>query len=950
LVRGEEVLNHAVGLGTMRDRINELPGALMGRVEASLSDLFGRMIHSGEMNAGAFDGYCVEYETLLNSWLSCCQLRADGDQNAAGESRSSSIAAEWSGCILKILCFEVSKASACSMIDSCFDERIKAPDSGDRGALDKLKSQVSQIKEEEGLESLSHTLLVMRLGGGHHSSGLSSTFFHLSSRLVELMNLYCVTLQWHEAVIDRKNAANEPISNLSDVACQLKCGSYKIKSNRTVISSMSSGGQSSDSTCEASINKKPTNETSKNPVPEMLEFKRNATSNLDSSIHKNMELVRHALWTKCEEALINLIDFYMSQGGDVEVQSGGSTDFATGNLRLIYDILLQFSSFSSHFLNEDEEEAEGCSTLENELSKLMRRHLRSVHIEAMKTTGTLLSHESWQLAPLELTGNAFVADPNVTNSRYDDSGQPWALCNATSMLAIYEAVGELLSGSLVDGYKSEHQYIITSRAEDRGYRYCRSFAHFVENAPPSQSNVPNIDRSQKLHGCFGMSSTDFSSNVLPFVEMQPCGERALSILTQSSAGLAKWTARLLAIGNALPLVADDASAAVMTLFDLYILTVFRLCARSKLNEDVLIGFGRGTKSHSASSTSVSLTMEADAVSPLPQEGRDFLQTQEFIRSSRKRLENIVNLDKFETSDGAIGPASPRSKNELSSCARRLEKETAAAYSCFFVAILIDVASTMFNVERDHPSDEQPLWADLKDMATSIEKSKETSCTGNEESLVMYAEAAISIVPNLVTQATRLATVNSISGKDVIFQIICCGRVWEGHNMQEQSNSYVDDLCERSAFLWGYMSSSTRLSPPALQYTWDQLVRSAFLLLLEGFSKVPNCSTEGRSLMSMDLATLFHGLIPETVQAEVVDDYPSISPPPNACREEMMRYVDAFVKVFYFPNQDIIDWITVNWGEYHLDHSLSLITSKSAGSKDKRFMLHGKKSVFGIYNQ
>ena len=68
-------------------------------------------------------------------------------------------------------------------------------------------------------------------------------------------------------------------------------------------------------------------------------------------------------------------------------------------------------------------------------------------------------------------------------------------------------------------------------------------------------------------------------------------------------------------------------------------------------------------------------------------------------------------------------------------------------------------------------------------------------------------------------------------------------------------------------------------------------------------------------MSMDLATLSHGLIPGTVQAEVEDDYPMISPPPKACREEMMRYVDTFIKVFYFPNQ-------VRFFRFHILHLFS----------------------------
>ncbi len=380
--------------------------------------------------------------------------------------------------------------------------------------------------------------------------------------------------------------------------------------------------------------------------------------------------------------------------------------------------------------------------------------------------------------------------------------------------------------------------------------------------------------------------------------------RTLSILTQSSSnGLLRWTSRLLAIGSALPLVAGDASLAVMTLFDLYILTVFRFCAINQSNEDVLIGYGRGAPASSASSTFHSITIEADAVAPRPRECGDFIRTQEFIRSSRERLKSIVNLDKFQPSSSDMCPTSHRSKNPLVNFARRLESQAAAACSCFFVAMLVHVASTIYCDRQDQPSQKQPLWADIKGIATSIEKEEDISCLlKNESSLETYALSLVTIVPKLVTQATRYATINSISGKEVIFQIICCGRAWEDNDMQEQSNSYVDDLCERSAALWGCMSSSTRLPLSALHFTWNELVRSAFMLLLEGFSKVVNCSTEGRSLMSMDLATLSHGLIPKTVKAEAEDDYPNISLPPQAYREEMLRYVDNFIKVFYYPKE------------------------------------------------
>jgi len=133
--------------------------------------------------------------------------------------------------------------------------------------------------------------------------------------------------------------------------------------------------------------------------------------------------------------------------------------------------------------------------------------------------------------------------------------------------------------------------------------------------------------------------------------------------------------------------------------------------------------------------------------------------------------------------------------------------------------------------------------------------------------------------------------------------MCVGRAWEDHHLVEHSNVYVDEMVERCSFLWCNLSTSFRMPPPALRFTWEQLVWVAFMTLLEGFSKVPHCSTEGRSLMSMDLATLSHGLHPESVKTALLERHQSIiTTPSDSCREDMMRYVDTFIKVFYFPDE------------------------------------------------
>lgn len=281
---------------------------------------------------------------------------------------------------------------------------------------------------------------------------------------------------------------------------------------------------------------------------------------------------------------------------------------------------------------------------------------------------------------------------------------------------------------------------------------------------------------------------------------------------------------------------------------------------------------------------------------------------------------MVNLDKFQSSSDGC-PASPRSKNVTIRSAMRLEKEVAACCSCLFVSMLADVARSTLS---GGSSRKEPLWDDLKDLKSALSMEDRD---GSEQSLMEYVCGLTSATPHLLTLSVRLAAAQVSFSKQVVFEVLCV-RSFELHAMQGESNGYVFDLCERSAIIWGYLSSSMCLPPPILVFTWDQIVRVAFLILIETFSKVSKCTTEGRSLMSMDLATLSHGLMPDTIMEEISDDYGHINPPPNSCRSEMMVHVDMFVKVFYYPDSDKLSWIEENLGNYHLQHFISLLSSRA----------------------
>ena len=75
----------------------------------------------------------------------------------------------------------------------------------------------------------------------------------------------------------------------------------------------------------------------------------------------------------------------------------------------------------------------------------------------------------------------------------------------------------------------------------------------------------------------------------------------------------------------------------------------------------------------------------------------------------------------------------------------------------------------------------------------------------------------------------------------------------------------------------------KTQPSIIAQTWDYIAESGFLALLDGFAKIYDCSTEGRALMSIDLATF-------------ATTIPSASPTRG------MQYVDMYIKVFYFPEE------------------------------------------------
>jgi len=86
-------------------------------------------------------------------------------------------------------------------------------------------------------------------------------------------------------------------------------------------------------------------------------------------------------------------------------------------------------------------------------------------------------------------------------------------------------------------------------------------------------------------------------------------------------------------------------------------------------------------------------------------------------------------------------------------------------------------------------------------------------------------------------------------------------------------------------------------------------------------------------MSMDVTTLTMGLLPDAV-FERLAIHGNATAPPKVTVERGMRYVDTFIKVFYFPPLDAYNWIEENYMSYQRQHAIALIAGATFASGDR----------------
>ena len=458
-------------------------------------------------------------------------------------------------------------------------------------------------------------------------------------------------------------------------------------------------------------------------------------------------------------------------------------------------------------------------------------------------------------------------------------------------------------------------------------------------------------------------------------------------------GVLKWVSRLLMIMQKLPPVTEDACKVFRNIFDLYTTTCFRVCSGSSKHESILLGvkapktnikvdqpsraqgassplfgFRRRSSSSIPKMSRVALTLsayaEAELCAPLPCEMESLACLRDLILTAQANLQGIAKLDLVN--GWIVDPVSTPFESQTDAAdkiARTLEKRLAASWSCLFLAAVLRVASVKAK----------------KNLKTSV---------SSLDSLESYVDSFMKAAPVLVSLSNRISCIRSIDGKGVLqevrgcsthdrcifhscphavsvssfllWQIIKVGSGWEEAKLHEHPNNYVDVLCDLIALVWASLSKAGKLPNGALKLIWGEMLAGGYMTLLDGFSRVPFCSTEGRALMSMDLASYSSGTSPRSVDKRLEDHDAAVSLPPTVTILRGMSYVDTYIKVFYFPPkvsfgacivvhyfslvskkplfsnnlpQDAIGWIEENHEAYLRNHLISLIVGAATSSDE-----------------
>jgi hypothetical protein len=90
--------------------------------------------------------------------------------------------------------------------------------------------------------------------------------------------------------------------------------------------------------------------------------------------------------------------------------------------------------------------------------------------------------------------------------------------------------------------------------------------------------------------------------------------------------------------------------------------------------------------------------------------------------------------------------------------------------------------------------------------------------------------------------------------------------------------------------------------------WLEVCQAAFDLLLDGYSRVRKCSSEGRAAMTMDVFAVHEGL-----------NRTHLCRPPRG-----KHHLDSYLHMSFLSDEDMLGWIQENWQSFAYRHVAGMV--------------------------
>ncbi|KAL3921028.1 MAG: hypothetical protein SGILL_002969 [Bacillariaceae sp.] len=663
-------------------------------------------------------------------------------------------------------------------------------------------------------------------------------------------------------------------------------------------------------------------------------------------IRQELPKRRAPLWNACIQSLEGCVEEYLKFVGHKKLFTwdGDSCDDSSWledleGLQESITLAKQFLWLHSFFLQDvPVEVVTDGDSLRDKLDSCCKRHVRTFHVSTMNSLGGMLYREDWQLQPMSMsTSDGGTKD--VSKHIIQEISLQLSRNNTGNVdVKPYSDMNGFLKKEggfqLVNGDNSTNPFDTDSDRQK----------HLARESRTTILSDLNLDFSNEHTSLIADTLTEYLGDSTD--ESQAAAPRAMtkSILY----GIIPWCARVFVLIQKLPSVSTQAMLVLSNVFDLYATTAFRLAAGSARSERMLLGldtckqfrknaniesligsrfasqsfggFGRSSQPSTSRHANdeqqqIPNSIEAEMACFVVEETKDdkLSLLSDLILNGQRSLQGIAKLDLVNS--WIVDPALEKDTDEEEfalQSARVLEQRAAVAFNIVCLAATLHLSATCLE-SVDNP-------------------------------FLEYRDKFVQCMPAFLKLSNRMITMRAICGKSIVAEIVSLENVWaEKSKLHEQPNDYVENLCDYCFLLWENIQSlKNRLPNGILELLRDDITSAGLMTLIEGFSRIPHCSTEGRALMSMDVAA-YRSLCKQ------MKDNTKASPPMRLQSYRSVAYVDLYIKMFYFPHEEAVTWIQENYEKYHYPHMLALVLSTAPNAVEAKTSIQLLNGLYGRKN-